>query len=86
MNQPVVAMLSPTEMALIRLLRETPSSVIQGRVKTVVESLLEAAREPYCPEKPCPHSPGECDRCVQTLRVLEGLEAMELQIRGLPGA
>ncbi|MGZ5381798.1 MAG: hypothetical protein ACXWFQ_08050 [Thermoanaerobaculia bacterium] len=86
MNQPVVAMLSPAEMALIRLLRESSPSAIRGRVKTVVEALLEAAREPYCPEKPCPHAPGECDRCVQTLRVLEGLEAMELQIRGLPGA
>ncbi len=86
MNQPVVAMLSPAEMALIRLLRETSPSAIRGRVKTVVQALLEAAREPYCPEKPCPQSPGECDRCVQTLRVLDGLEAMELQIRGLPGA
>jgi hypothetical protein len=85
-NQPVVAMLSPAEMALIRLLRESSTSAIRGRVKTVVEALLEAAREPYCPEKPCPQAPGECDRCVQTLRVLEGLEAMELQIRGLPGA
>ena len=86
MNQPVVAMLSPSEMALIRLLREPSTSAIRARVKTVVEALLDAAKEPYCPEKPCPHSPGECDRCVQTLRVLDGLEAMELQIRGLPGA
>jgi len=85
-NQPVVAMLSPAEMALIRLLRESSTSQIRARVKTVVEALLEAAREPYCPEKPCPQAPGECDRCAQTLRVLEGLEAMELQIRGLPGA
>lgn len=85
-NQPVVAMLSPAEMELVRMLREPNPSPIRARVKTVVESLLMAAREPYCPEKPCPSAPAECDRCSQTKRVLEGLEAMELQIKGLPGA
>jgi hypothetical protein len=45
-----------------------------------------AAKEPFCPEKPCPQAPGECERCSQTMRVLEGLEAMEQQIKGLPGA
>ncbi len=85
-NQPVVAMLSPAEMELIRLLRETSASPVRARVKTVVEGLLMAAKEPFCPEKPCPQSPGECERCSQTLRVLEGLEAMEQQIKGLPGA
>jgi hypothetical protein len=55
-------------------------------VKTVVEGLLMAAHEPFCPEKPCPKAPGECERCSQTTRVLEGLEAMEMQIKGLPGA
>lgn len=85
-NQPVVAMLSPAEMELVRLLREPGASAIRARVKVVVEALLMAAKEPYCPEKPCPQAPGECDRCSQTLRVLEGLEAMEQQIKGLPGA
>lgn len=85
-NQPVVAMLSPAEMELVRLLRETSASPVRARVKTVVEGLLMAAKEPFCPEKPCPHAPGECERCSQTLRVLEGLEAMEQQIKGLPGA
>jgi len=85
-KQPVVAMLSPAEMELIRLLRDPATSAIRARVKTVVESLLMAAHEPYCPEKPCPQAPGECERCSQTLRVLEGLEAMEQQIKGLPGA
>ncbi len=85
-NQPVVAMLSPAEMELIRLLRNAETSPIRARVKTVVEALLMAAQEPYCPEKPCPSAPAECDRCSQTKRVLEGLEAMEMQIKGLPGA
>jgi hypothetical protein len=85
-NKPVVTMLSPAEMELIRLLRETSDSPVRARVKTVVEGLLMAAKEPFCPEKPCPHAPGECERCSQTLRVLEGLEAMEQQIKGLPGA
>ncbi len=85
-KQPVVAMLSPAEMELVRLLRETSASPVRARVKTVVEGLLMAAKEPFCPEKPCPHSPGDCERCSQTLRVLEGLEAMEQQIKGLPGA
>ncbi len=85
-NRPVVAMLSPAEMELIRLLRNPGTSEIRARVKTVVEALLMAAHEPYCPEKPCPSAPAECDRCSQTKRVLEGLEAMELQIKGLPGA
>jgi len=85
-NQPVVAMLSPAEMELIRLLRDPSASPVRARVKTVVEGLLMAAKEPFCPEKPCPQAPGECDRCSQTMRVLEGLEAMEMQIKGLPGA
>jgi hypothetical protein len=85
-NQPVVAMLSPAEMELVRLLREPGTSAIRARVKVVVEGLLMAAKEPFCPEKPCPQAPGECERCSQTMRVLEGLEAMEQQIKGLPGA
>jgi hypothetical protein len=85
-NLPVVAMLSPAEMELIRLLRNPETSPVRARVKAVVEALLMAAHEPYCPEKPCPSAPDECDRCSQTKRVLEGLEAMELQIKGLPGA
>jgi hypothetical protein len=85
-NKPVVTMLSPAEMELVHLLRETSGSPVRARVKTVVESLLMAAKEPFCPEKPCPHAPAECALCTQTMRVLEGLEAMEQQIKGLPGA
>jgi len=48
-NQPVVAMLSPAEMELIRLLRESSTSPVRARVKTVVEGLLMAAKEPFCP-------------------------------------
>lgn len=86
MNEPVIATLSPSEMQLVRLFREPAKSALGGRIKGIVEALLEVAREPHCPEKPCPNEPEGCDHCVQVKRVLEGLEAIELQMRGLPGA
>lgn len=83
--------LSPAEWRLVTALREVPESALRTRVNALVEALVEMAREPKCPEHmadgvPCQSVHANCDQCVQVTRMLEGLEAMHLQMRGYPGA
>jgi hypothetical protein len=83
--------LTPTEWRLVNALREVPESALRIRVNALVEGLIELAREPKCPEHmsdgvPCASVHANCDQCVQVTRMLEGLEAMQLQMRGYPGA
>jgi len=83
--------LSPAEWRLVNALREVPESALRTRVNALVEALLELAREPKCPEHmadgvPCHSVHANCDSCAQVTRMLEGLEAMQLQMRGFPGA
>jgi hypothetical protein len=83
--------LTPAEWHLVNALREVPESALRTRVSALVEGLVELAREPRCPEHqpdgaPCASVHANCDQCVQVTRMLEGLEAMQLQMRGFPGA
>ncbi len=83
--------LSPAEWRLVSALREVPESALRTRVNALVEALIELAREPKCPEHmadgvPCASVHANCDQCVEVTRMLEGLEAMQLQMRGFPGA
>jgi len=83
--------LSPDEWRLVTTLREVPVSALKTRVNALVEALLELAREPRCPEHqadgvPCQSVHANCDQCAQVTRMLESLEAMQLQMRGFPGA
>ena len=83
--------LSAAEWRLVCALREVPESALRTRVNALVEGLIELAREPKCPEHmadgvPCASVHANCDQCVQVTRMLEGLEAMQLQMRGFPGA
>jgi hypothetical protein len=83
--------LTTAEWHLVNALREVPESALRTRVNALVEALVELAREPKCPEHmadgvPCASVHANCDQCVQVTRMLEGLEAMQLQMRGFPGA
>ncbi len=83
--------LSPAEWRLVTSLREVPANALRTRVSALVESLIELAREPKCAEHqadgvPCENVHANCDQCLQVTRVLESLEAMQLQMRGFPGA
>ncbi|HVO51536.1 MAG TPA: hypothetical protein VMV60_11125 [Thermoanaerobaculia bacterium] len=83
--------LTPTEWRLVNALREVPESALRTRVNALVEGLIALAREPKCPEHmadgvPCASVHANCDQCVEVTRMLEGLEAMQLQMRGFPGA
>ena len=83
--------LSPAEWRLVTSLREVPESALRARVNSLVEALIDLAKEPRCPEHmadgvPCASVHANCDQCVQVTRMLEGLEAMQLQMRGFPGA
>jgi hypothetical protein len=83
--------LSSSEWRLVTALREVPASALRTRVNALVEALVELAREPKCSEHmadgvPCASVHASCDQCDQVTRMLEGLEAMQLQLRGYPGA
>lgn len=83
--------LSPQEWRLVSSLREVPESALRTRVSALVEALVQLAKEPKCAEHmadgvPCASVHANCDQCVEVTRMLEGLEAMQLQMRGFPGA
>ena len=83
--------LSPSEWRLVTALREVPESALRTRVNALVEALIELAREPKCAEHmadgvPCQSVHANCEQCLHVTRMLEGLEAMQLQMRGFPGA
>ncbi len=83
--------LSPQEWRLVSSLREVPESALRTRVAALVEALVQLAREPKCAEHmadgvPCASVHANCDQCKEVTRMLEGLEAMQLQMRGFPGA
>ncbi len=83
--------LSPAEWRLVCSLREVPESALRARVAALVEALIQLAREPRCAEHmadgvPCASVHANCDQCVEVTRMLESLEAMQLQMRGFPGA
>jgi hypothetical protein len=82
--------LTPAEYRMLMGLRDVPESSLKTRVKALIEALLSMAREPRCPEQqsdgvPCASVHANCDQCVEVTRMLDGLEAMELQVRGFPG-
>ncbi|MGE5715332.1 MAG: hypothetical protein ACM369_01680 [Acidobacteriota bacterium] len=82
--------LTPAEYRLLMGLRDVPESSLKTRVKALIEALFRMAREPRCPEHqpdgvPCASVHANCDQCVEVTRMLDGLEAMELQLRGFPG-
>ena len=82
--------LTPAEYRLLMGLRDVPESSLKTRVKALIEALFRMAREPRCPEHqsdgvPCQSVHANCDQCVEVTRMLDGLEAMELQLRGFPG-
>jgi hypothetical protein len=86
----IAASLTPSEYRLVQSLREAPECSLKNRVNALVEALVSMAKEPRCAEQqadgvPCASVHANCDQCVQVTRMLEGLEAMELQIRGFPG-
>ena len=86
----VAASLTPSEYRLIQNLREVPETDLRTRVKALVDALVSIAREPRCAAQqadgvPCASVHVNCDQCSQVTRVLDGLEAMELQLRGFPG-
>lgn len=91
MNQDLIPVsLTPTEYRLLTGLREVPESSLKTRVKALVEALLWMAREPRCAGNqadgvPCASVHASCEQCLQVTRMLDGLEAMELQVRGFPG-
>ena len=83
--------LSPAEWRLVTSLREVPASALRTRVSALVEALVQLAREPRCADHqadgvPCDSAHANCDQCGEVTRVLESLEAMQLQMRGFPGA
>ncbi len=82
--------LTPAEYRLLMGLRDVPESSLKTRVKALIEALFRMAKEPRCPEHqsdgvPCQSVHANCDQCVEVTRMLDGLEAMELQMRGFPG-
>lgn len=91
MNQDLIPVsLTPAEYRLLMGLRDVPESSLKTRVKALIEALFLMAREPRCPEHqpdgvPCASVHANCDQCVEVTRMLDGLETMELQIRGFPG-
>ena len=85
------ATLTLPEWRLVSALREIPDSALKERANELIDAVLAYAREPKCQEMqadgvPCGNVHANCDQCVQVTRMLEGLEAMQLQMRGYPGA
>lgn len=72
--------LSPQEWRLVAALREIPPSPLRDLLGDALQELVEAVREPRCPEAqadgfPCADVHAECEECRKLIRILEGLRA-----------
>ncbi len=77
--------LTKEEWGLVLSLREVPDSPLRGRLVSLLEELLEFAREPSCWKMqadgvPCGTAHVACDQCQKVMSLVEGLRARMRQV------
>ena len=81
MNDQVVKIaVTPEERKFISALRDLPPSPLKDLLAEVVSRLVDAVREPGCPElqadgAPCASPTADCEQCRMLKQVLETLKS-----------
>jgi hypothetical protein len=79
MNEQVVKIaVTPEERKIISAMRDLPPSQLKDLLAEVMSRLVDAVREPGCPELqadgvPCPTAAADCEQCRKLKQVLESL-------------
>lgn len=75
-----MAVLDESERRLVRSLREIPPSPLRDRMAALIDEIVGFTASPGCPEVqadgvPCGDVQMSCDRCRQTIGLLDGLRS-----------